>query len=256
MNNTKFFNHLRQKNSGVFGSSLSQKQVDGINSILAVASEYPLAYVAYALATTYGETGRKMQPTTENLRYTTHGAINRAFSSGRRQGKDLRRNPELLANTVYGGDWGLLNLGNTKPGDGWKYRGRGLPQTTGRANYEKLAAITGIDLVNFPEKMLNLDIAVRASLFEAMDTGIYTGKSFRDYLPKTGHATHKNFVESRRIVNGVFKADDYADWAVSFQTALVKAGFETIVVPVIPIVETPTVKGWLEMIMEFLSKWK
>jgi len=42
--------------------------------------------------------------------------------------------PEALANILYGGEWGRVNLGNTQPGDGYKFRGQGPKQITGRAN--------------------------------------------------------------------------------------------------------------------------
>ena len=43
------------------------------------------------------------------------------------------------------------DLGNTEVGDGKKYKGRGLLQITGRANYEQMAKYMGLDLVNHPE---------------------------------------------------------------------------------------------------------
>jgi len=45
-------------------------------------------------------------------------------------------NQEVLANILYGGEWGRKNLGNTQPGDGWRFRGSGVKQITGRANTE------------------------------------------------------------------------------------------------------------------------
>lgn len=61
------------------------------------------------------------------------------------------RNPEALADKVYGG---RKDLGNAQPGDGWRYRGRGPIQATGRAWAERLSKILGIDLVAHPERML------------------------------------------------------------------------------------------------------
>lgn len=53
---------------------------------------------------------------------------------------------QRIANLVYGGEWGRKNLGNTEPGDGWRFRGRGLIQVTGRAHYTRLARDLGLGL--------------------------------------------------------------------------------------------------------------
>lgn len=84
-------------------------------------------------------------------------------------------NQEMLANTLYGGDWGLKNLGNSQPGDGWEYRGRGAIQLTGRSNYQKCGDAIGVDLINNPHLLSDdIEVTLRAAawFFQTYTTGI------------------------------------------------------------------------------------
>lgn len=74
--------------------------------------------------------------------------------------------PEATANFLYGGEWGKKNLGNTEPGDGWRFRGGGGLHTTGRANYTALAKSTGLDLVNNPDLLRESETALLAACIE------------------------------------------------------------------------------------------
>ncbi|MBX9403409.1 peptidoglycan-binding protein [Lysobacter sp. BMK333-48F3] len=58
---------------------------------------------------------------------------------------------EQIADQIYGGRWGRDNLGNTEPGDGWRFHGRGYVQLTGRDNYERAARELGMDLTRNPD---------------------------------------------------------------------------------------------------------
>lgn len=86
--------------------------------------------------------------------------------------------PEAIANEIYGGAWGKKNLGNTEPGDGWTFHGRGYVQLTGRAGYEKMGKELGLDLVNHPELAENKDVAARIAI-----------QYWKDRVQANGHQT-------------------------------------------------------------------
>ncbi len=68
------------------------------------------------------------------------------------------RNPEKLANYVYGG-----RMGNTSPGDGWRYIARGPIGLTGKDNYRWASEVLGLDLINYPELVENPDVGIRVA---------------------------------------------------------------------------------------------
>lgn len=82
----------------------------------------------------------------ENLNYSTAG-LNKTFSKYfKNSGRDAKlyaKKPELIANVVYANRMGN---GSIESGDGWKFRGRGVFQLTGRSNYQRFADDIEMDI--------------------------------------------------------------------------------------------------------------
>jgi putative chitinase len=83
----------------------------------------------------------------ENLNYSEkslNAVFGRYFGAGKRNAAEYARNPEKIANYVYQDEFRKSKMGNVKDGDGWRFRGRGLKQLTGRDNYTAFGKTVGM----------------------------------------------------------------------------------------------------------------
>ncbi len=182
----------------LFEGRMRQTQVNGMNVFLdywenGFASNDD-RWLAYMLATAYHEVDKKMQPIKE---YGSDAYFFRMYDiEGQRP--DVAR-----------------DLGNTQPGDGVKFHGRGYVQLTGRRNYQDMSNRLGVDLVSNPELALETDVAARI-IFEGMIDGSFTGKKLSDYF----NPTTENWKQARRIVNRLDKAELIAGYGKLFYRAI------------------------------------
>jgi len=85
----------------------------------------------------------------ENLNYSAQSlnvVFPKYFKNAGRNSQEYHRQPEKIANVVYGN-----RMGNTSPGDGWKYRGRGPIQLTGKDNYRAFSQAMKVQALENPD---------------------------------------------------------------------------------------------------------
>lgn len=116
-----------------------------------------------------------LKPVGENLNYSATALI-RVFGKyfTREEAKEYARKPYKIANRVYANR--MLN-GNEQSGDGWKYRGRGFIQITGKRNYIRLSKDTRIDYLNNPDWLLREPDAMISALWY---WGLINGNKYAD----------------------------------------------------------------------------
>lgn len=84
------------------------------------------------------------------------------------EARQLAHNGPAIFERVYGlgNPRKARELGNTQPGDGYRYRGGGIMQTTGRANYRRMGLKCGVDFEAHPELVLSAAHALKPALAE------------------------------------------------------------------------------------------
>lgn len=160
-------------------SKVSRAFLAFINSSMSLYSVIGVKRSAAFISQVGHESGQ-LTRMVENLNYSADGLANtwpnryaesdgkggyvKFMVNGRQRNKpnalglSLHRKPEQIANNVYAG-----RMGNTAPGDGWKYRGRGLIQLTGKNNYRLCGEALGLDLLGRPELLEELEHACMAA---------------------------------------------------------------------------------------------
>lgn len=135
-----------------------EKFIDGLNETFEVFDISTPKRVAMFLAQTGHESGN-FAATQENLNYSAKGLVGtfKKYFPTEESAAAYARNPQKIANRVYGGRMGN---GPESSGDGYKYRGRGVIQLTGKDNYTACGKALDLDLINDPDLVAENPVAI------------------------------------------------------------------------------------------------
>jgi putative chitinase len=155
--------------------------------------------LAHFLAQTHHETGG-FRLFTENLNYSAKGlmGIFRKYFPSVTIALQYERRPEKIANKVYANRMGN---GPESSGDGWKHRGRGALQTTGKSNYQEFA-----DFMKMPMLMENPDLV--ATNFALASAGFFFKKNNLWVICDRGSSKETVIALRKRVNGGLIGIDD------------------------------------------------
>lgn len=169
--------------------------IQPLNSAMEESAINSPARQAAFLAQILHESG-EFQHLVENLRYSAERL--RQVWPSRFTSNEIAAaygyNPEKIANKVYASRMGN---GDESSGDGWKFRGRGLIQLTGRQNYTKCGKALGLDTVGNPDLLAQPAGAARSAAW-------YWGSLNLNALAddKPGVDANDEFIKITRLING------------------------------------------------------
>lgn len=112
--------------------------------------------------------------------------------------KEYERNPRLIANRVYAN---RMNNGNESSGDGWKFRGRGYIQLTGKFNYTMFS-----QSVNDPQILVNPDLV--ATRYPMLSAGWFWDRNKLNTIADRGN-TEQIIRQITKVINGGFNGIDH-----------------------------------------------
>ena len=174
-------------------------------AMLEFAINTPLRQAAFIAQTAHESIG--FTAFRENLNYSAQALVNtwpRRFTV--ETAKLYARQPEKIANCAYAS---RIGNGNEASGDGWRYRGRGMSQVTGRDNYKACGVGLSLDLLSTPELL--------EQLIHAFRSGAWFWKSRNLNLL----ADKADFLEITKAINGGTNGqDDRERYYAKAKTAL------------------------------------
>ncbi|MBR1279008.1 TIGR02594 family protein [Bradyrhizobium sp. AUGA SZCCT0283] len=137
----------------------------------------------------------------------------------------LARDERGIAERVYGlgNPRKAQELNNKNPGDGFKYRGRGLMQTTGRCNYRRMAQVCGVDFEDNPDLVFSPQHALKPALVEWSEAGLNVYADNNDILA-ISRAINCGSPKSKAIPNGM---QDRATWFAKVRPLVDHIDFRT-----------------------------
>jgi putative chitinase len=172
----------------------------------------------------------------ESGNYTTASRLFQIFGEGNHTASLSLRECENLVSkpmparekAIFERTYGLGNpkkaaeLGNTRPGDGWLFRGGGVLQTTGGYNYKTMGERCGVDFYNHPELIVTAEHALKPALAEWTQGGL-NAFADRDDILSISRKINLGNVQSKKIPNGW---DDRQAWYRKVRPLIAKVDFQ------------------------------